>query len=170
MIMIVTSMGTAIQAIDSVIMLLFIGFVISIKHYVVRRWRSKMTDQEKLEFLSKALEENGWEKTHFFIAGKKDQVLSDHIRWSKAGVLITIVKNEKTKDINVNTYINRWRISALPLMEYEVFSDHMEFTAFGIDAMVRFTDGYVLMEYEPSEPEKPEVESVTDTFTNNLSD
>lgn len=118
-----------------------------------------MTDKEKLEFLSKALEENGWEKTHFFIEGKKDQVLSDHIRWSKAGVLITIVKNEKTKDINVNTYINRWRISALPLMEYEVFSDHMEFSAFGISAMVRFADGYVLMEYEP------EVESVTDTVT-----
>lgn len=40
--MIVTSMGTAIQDIDSVIMLLFVGFAISIKHHVVRRWRSKM--------------------------------------------------------------------------------------------------------------------------------
>lgn len=163
MITIVTSMETAIQAIDSVIMLLFIGFVISIR---TRKWRSiKMTEQEKLEFLSKALEENGWEKTHFFIEGKKDQVLSDHIRWSKAGVLITIVKNEKTKDINVNTYINRWRISALPLMEYEVFSDHMEFSAFGISAMVRFADGYVLMEYQPEESE-----CVTDTVTGVLSD
>lgn len=104
-----------------------------------------MTEQEKLEFLSKALEENGWEKTHFFIEGKKDQVLSDHIRWSKEGVLITIVKDEKTKDINVNIFINRWRISELPISEYEVFSDHIEFTAFGVDAMVRFSDAYVFM-------------------------
>lgn len=108
-----------------------------------------MTEQEKLEFLSKALEENGWEKTHFFIEGKKDQVLSDHIRWSKAGVLITIVKEEKTKDIDVNIYINRWRISGLPISEYEVFSDHIEFTSFGVSVMIRLSDAYVLMEYEP---------------------
>lgn len=123
-----------------------------------------MTDQKKVEFLSKALEENGWKSTHSCLVDGKDQVLSDHSIWSKEGLLITIIKEEKTKDVKVNIYINRWCISSLPIMEYEVFSDHIEFYVFGVDVMVRFTDAYVLMEYEP------EVESVTDTFTNNLSD
>ena len=108
-----------------------------------------MTDQEKKEFLSEALEENGWISTHSCLVDGKDKVLSDYNRWSKAGVLITIIKEEKTKDIDVNIYINRWRISGLPISEYEVFSDHLEFTTFGVSVMIRFSDAYVLMEYEP---------------------
>lgn len=113
-----------------------------------------MTDKEKKEFLSEVLEENGWISTHSCCINGKDQVLSDYNRWSKEGVLISIVTNEKIRDQNVNIYINRWCISSLPIREYEIYSDHLEFMSFGVDVMVRFSDAYVLMEYEPKEIEE----------------
>mgnify|MGYP004605905975 CR=1 FL=1 len=109
-----------------------------------------MTDQEKKEFLSEVLEENGWKSTHGCVIGAKEQVLRNHCRYSKEGLFIVIIEDAKEgKDIDVNIYINKVRFFTLPLKEYEIFSDHIEFTSFGVSVMIRLSDAYVLMEYQP---------------------
>lgn len=123
-----------------------------------------MTDKEKKDFLSKVLEENGWRGISSCSVDSEGWVHCNYCRWTKNGVSVDIHEFLRYEGHMIDIRINDVPYFSIFTDYVELYSDHMEFTSFGVDVMVRFTDAYVLMEYEP------EVESVTDTFTNNLSD
>lgn len=100
-----------------------------------------MTEQEKLEFLFKALEENGWkiEKSSYetvgvLYVGKKKDV--------RIAIWHFFMPEERSFHVLIKG------LELFPqLSKCEVFSDHIEFKYAGCDVMVRFSDAYFLMEY-----------------------
>ena len=129
-----------------------------------------MTDKEKKDFLIEALKDNHWPMTGELKFSEDKEFYFESYDAIKNRVKISIANYPEYGDIMLYISINGKQFSVAEVRDCEVYSDHIEFLDADVSVMVRLSDGYVLMEYEPSEPEKPEVESVTDTFTGVLSD
>lgn len=111
-----------------------------------------MTDQEKQEFLFKALEENGWKGIRNCSVDDERRVHFNYCIWTKNGVEISIFHYLEPEEKRLYISVNETGLFSITLRHCEVYSDHIEFRAFfGIDVMVRFSDAYVLMEYKPEE-------------------
>lgn len=141
-----------------------------------------MTEKEKYEFLKKTLKENGWEIECINTYNNYDsrKVIKEEFRACKKDVDIYIQHYYLYNTSFTQIFINKAEFFSVCLMNSEIFSDHMEFKYLGASVMVRLTDGYILMEFEPEkqdetyyrapvEDEPKESECVTATLTNNLS-
>lgn len=108
-----------------------------------------MTEQEKQEFLFKALEENGWEGIRNCSVDDEGRVRK-YCRWTKNNVRMNILDYEG-KDPKLAIFIDNWYITHVYFRECKVFSDRIEFSFSGASVIVRLADGHVFMEYEPEE-------------------
>lgn len=115
-----------------------------------------MTDQEKLEFLLKALEENGWMMSDTYKKESKRGLFFENHIGTKKGVRISIECYPELDEIMLFFNINEMHVSAVDFTNCEVFLDRIEFlyndtNGSVISVMVRFSDAYVLIGYEPKE-------------------
>lgn len=113
-----------------------------------------MTDIDKRESLVFALQENGWTMTGIYKSDSKRKVFFGAQICFKNGVKMTIEYYPELEEMLLYIKINGKEYSSVEFREVEVFSDHLEFMHKGVSFMVRFSDAYVLMEYEPKEESK----------------
>lgn len=99
----------------------------------------EMTVKEKLEFLSKVLEENGWKGIRNCSVDDEGRVLCNNCKWTKNKVRIDIL-NYEGKDPKLAIFIDNWCITHVYFRECKVFSDRIEFYQYGAPLMVRFAD------------------------------
>lgn len=110
-----------------------------------------MTEQEKLEFLLKALEENDWDMSHYgynLETGEMQEIYTN----LKNGIAMSIVYNNKNQCFLLKIYMIYKKCEPMFVLMSdmcEVYSDHLKFMYEGASVMIRFSDAYVLMEYQP---------------------
>lgn len=110
-----------------------------------------MTDIDKRESLVFALQENGWTMTGELKFNEDKEFYFERYDAIKNSVNISIENYPEYGDMMLYISINGKQFSVAEVRDCEVYSDHIEFTYAGVSIMVRLTDGYVLMEYEPKE-------------------
>ena len=115
-----------------------------------------MTDQEKLEFLLKALEENDWDMSHYgynLETGEMREIYAN----LKNGIDMCIVYDNKNQGFLLKIYMIYKKcepVFVLASDTCEVYADHIEFVYEGVAMEIRLADGHVFMEYEPEEIEE----------------
>lgn len=81
-----------------------------------------MTDQEKKEFLLKALEEKGWEMSY------DNNENGERYTNLKNGMELAVVYSKRDKCLYLSIFINDEHLLVIEFEMCEVFSDHIEFT------------------------------------------
>lgn len=110
-----------------------------------------MTDQEKLEFLLKALEENEWRICRFYPDDTRECYRCKKGKLGDVGMIIS----PRDECILIEFWIRDiFDAVGVSISSIEINSDYIKFTYECIAIKVRLADGHVFMEYEPEEIEE----------------
>lgn len=108
-----------------------------------------MTDKEKYEFLKKTLKENGWESNCVKTFDNDCKEISEESKIYKKDVDICVNNLYESSFFYISISIKRKTFFSVLIGNLEIYSDHIEFMYEGASVMIRFSDAYVLMEYQP---------------------